>query len=64
MMYILHFTLPLYITTHFTLHDALYYTLSLKCKTSAIWLVETASIFLIFLIIAVQISMEWETQES
>ena len=30
----------------------------------AIWLVETACIFLIFLITAVEISMECETQES
>ena len=35
--------------------------LSLKCKISAIWLVETACIFLIFLIATVQISMECET---
>ena len=39
-------------------------TLSLKYKISAIWLVETASMFLIFLIATVQISMECETQES
>ena len=38
-------------------------TLSLKCKISAILLVETAFIFLIFLIATVQISMECETQE-
>ena len=36
----------------------------LKCQISAIWLVETASIFLIFLIATVQILMECETQES
>ena len=43
----------------------LYYSLlSLKCKISAIWLVETACIFLIFLIATVHISMECETQES
>ena len=35
-----------------------------KCKISAIWLVETAHIFLICLIAAVQISMTYETQES
>ena len=34
--------------------------LSLKCKISAIWLVETACIFLIFLIATVQI-LECET---
>ena len=38
--------------------------LMLKCKISAIWLVETAHIFLIFLIATVHISMECETQES
>ena len=38
-------------------------TLSLKCKISVIWLIETAFIFLIFLIATVQISMECETQE-
>ena len=38
--------------------------LSLKCKTSAISLVETASMFLIFLITSMQISMECETKES
>ena len=39
-------------------------SLSLKCKISAIWLVETAWIFLIFLIATKQISMECETHES
>ena len=34
-----------------------------KCKISAIWLVETASIFLIFLIATVQMWMGCETQE-
>ena len=34
----------------------------LKCKKSAIWLVETASILLIFLVATTQISMECETQ--
>ena len=34
---------------------------SLKCKISAIWLVETACIFLIFLIAAVEILIECET---
>ena len=38
--------------------------LSLKCKISAIWLVETACIFLIFLIVKVQMLMECEMQES
>ena len=38
--------------------------LSLKCKISAVWLVETACIFLIFLIPTVQISMECKTQEN
>ena len=38
--------------------------LSLKCKTSAISLVETACMFLIFLITSMQISMECETKES
>ena len=38
--------------------------LSLKCKTFAVWLVETACIFFIFLIATVQISMEFETQEN
>ena len=38
--------------------------LSLKYKIPAIWLVETACIFLIFLIATVQTSMECETQES
>ena len=38
--------------------------LLLKCKISAIWLVETACIFPIFLIATTQISMECETQES
>ena len=38
--------------------------LSLKCKISAVWLVETACIFLIFLIATVQISIECETQEN
>ena len=41
-----------------------YRILSLKYKISAIWLVETVCIFLIFLIATVQISMECETQES
>ena len=41
-----------------------YYYLSLKCKISAVWLVETACIFLIFLIATVQMSMKCETQES
>ena len=41
-----------------------YDLLSLNCKISAIWLVETACIFLIFLIATVQISVECETQES
>ena len=40
-----------------------YATLSLKCKISAIWLVETASIFLICLITTVQISMKSETHK-
>ena len=38
--------------------------LSWKCKISAIWLVETASIFIIFLISTVLISMGYEMQES
>ena len=38
--------------------------LSLKCKTSAISLVETACMFLIFLITSMQISTECETKES
>ena len=38
--------------------------LSLKCKTSAISLVETACMFLIFLITSMQISMECEMKES
>ena len=38
--------------------------LSLKCKISAIWLVETTCIFLILLFANEQISMECETQES
>ena len=38
--------------------------LSLKCKISAIWLVETTCILLIFLTATVQISMECETQEN
>ena len=38
--------------------------LSWKCKLSVIWFVETASIFLIFLISTVLISMEYEMQES
>ena len=42
----------------------LYPHLSLKCKISAVRLVGTACIFLIFLIATVQISMECETQES
>ena len=37
---------------------------SLKYKISAIWLIETAAIFAIFSVAAVQISMESETQES
>ena len=37
------------------------YALSFKCKISAIWLVETACKFLIFLIPTVQISLECET---
>ena len=37
-----------------------YWRLSLKCKISAIWLVETACTFLIFLIATIQISMECE----
>ena len=41
-----------------------YYYLSLKCNISAIWLVETACIFLIFLIATEQISMKCEIQES
>ena len=41
-----------------------YLLLSLKCKLSAIWLVETSCVFPIFLIATVQISMESETQES
>ena len=41
-----------------------YFNLLLQCKISAIWLVETACIFLIFLITTVQISMECETQKS
>ena len=40
------------------------YALSFKWKISAIWLVETASIFLIFLIATVQISLECEMQET
>ena len=44
------------------LWDAVVYLkLSLKCKTSAIWLVETACISLILLTATVQISMECET---
>ena len=39
-----------------------YCNLSLKCKISPIWLVETACIFLIFLIATAQISMECEIQ--
>ena len=38
--------------------------LLLKCKISAIWLVETACIFPMFLIATAQISMKCETQES
>ena len=38
--------------------------LLLKCKISEIWLVETACMFQIILIATVQISMEYETQES
>ena len=38
--------------------DVSYCLLSLKCKISAIWLVETACIFLIFLIATMQISMD------
>ena len=34
-----------------------------KCKISAIYLVETAYIFLIFLIVTVQISLECEPQQ-
>ena len=45
-------------------HSLIYFHLSLKCKISAIWLVETACIFLIFLIATVQISMDCEMQES
>ena len=45
-------------------HSEIYSPSSLKCKISAIWLVETACIFLIFLIATVQISMECESQES
>ena len=41
-----------------------YNNLSLKCKISAIWLVEKECIFLIFLIATVQISMKCEKQES
>ena len=33
-------------------------------EINAVWLVETACIFLILLIAAVQMSMEYETQES
>ena len=40
------------------------FLLSLKCKISAIWLVETACIFLIFLITTVPISIECEKQET
>ena len=36
-----------------------------KCKISAIWLVGTACMFLMFLIVTVQITiMEYEMQES
>ena len=38
--------------------------LSLKCKISIIWLVETLCIFLMFLITTVQMSMGCEMQES
>ena len=38
--------------------------MSLKCKVSAIRLVDTACIFLIFAIAAVQISVGCETQET
>ena len=38
--------------------------LSLNCKIPAIWLVDRACKFLMFLIATVQISMECETQES
>ena len=41
-----------------------YFALSLKCKISAIWLVEKACMYLIFLIATVQMSMECNTQES
>ena len=51
------------INRHSLLHNA-YVTLSLKCKTSAIWLVEKVCILLSFLIATVQISIECETKES
>ena len=37
---------------------------NLKCKISVIWFVQTVCIFLIFVIAAVQISMEYETRKS
>ena len=52
-----------FLFSHIIVHGT-YVLLSLKCKITAIWLVETACIFLIFLIATVQISMECETQES
>ena len=47
----------------YDIHDQLIY-LSLKCKISAIWLVEAAWIFLIFLFATMQISMGCETKEN
>ena len=37
---------------------------NLKCKISVIWFVQTVCIFLIFVIAAAQISMEYETRKS
>ena len=49
---------------YITLLYIYYITLSLKFKIFTIWLVETACIFLIFLIAIVQLSMKCGTQES
>ena len=58
-----HLNVNNFMNRHSLLHNA-YVTLSLKCKTSATWLVEKACIFLIFSIATVQISIECETKES
>ena len=45
------------------MYNRIYKYFSLKFETSAIWLVETACTFLIFLIATVQISLEFETHQ-